>query len=77
MVGEPLVVTITVYTSTWFTSPPVFGEIQVPKALMARLEQRTGSLRKTIGKKTYPAIEQKFVVYPIQIGENMTSFHHD
>ena len=70
MVGEPLVVTVTVYTSTWFTSPPEFSEIQVPRALMARLEQRTGSMMKTIGKKRYPAIEQKFVVYPSQIGEN-------
>ena len=70
MVGEPLVVTITVYTSTWFSNPPEFGEIQVPKAIMARLQQRTGSMMKTIGKKKYPAIEQKFVVYPIQVGEN-------
>ena len=71
MVGEPLVVTFTVYTSTWFTQPPEFGEIQVPKSLMVKLEQRTGSMMKTIGKKMYPAIEQKFVIYPIQIGENM------
>ena len=26
MVGEPLVVTMTVYTSTWFTNPPDFDE---------------------------------------------------
>ena len=29
MVGEPLVVTVTVYTSTWFTQPPVFSEIRL------------------------------------------------
>jgi len=68
--GEPLMVTITVYTSTWFSSPPEFSEIQVPEAIMVDFRQRTGSLRKTIGNKTYPAIEKKFVVYPFRVGEN-------
>lgn len=71
MVGEPLVVTITVYTSTWFTEPPVFSEIQVAGALMVRLEQRTGAKTVTIGNNRYPAIEQKFVVYPTKVGENL------
>ena len=71
VIGEPLLVTVTVYTSTWFTSPPEFSEIQVPDALMINYEQRTGSMRKTIGNKTYPAIEKKFVVYPFREGENV------
>lgn len=70
MVGEPLVVTITVYTSTWFTKPPVFEEIQIKGALLVRLEQRSGAKTVTIGRKQYPAIEQRFVVYPNAIGEN-------
>ena len=70
MVGEPLVVTITVYTSTWFTTPPVFTEVQVAGALMVRLEQRSGAKSITIGNKSYPAIEQRFVVYPNIIGKN-------
>ena len=52
--GEPLVVTFTVYTSTWFTSPPQFDEIQVPEAIMVEYEQRSGALRRTVGKKSYP-----------------------
>ena len=71
MVGEPLVVTVMVYTSTWFTQPPIFGEIQVPNALMVRLQQRTGSKMVTIARKQYPAIQQKFVVYPRRTGENI------
>lgn len=70
VVGEALMVTITVYTSTWFTSPPKFSEIQVPDAIMVEYQQRTGSMRKTIGNKTYPAIEKKFLVYPLKVGEN-------
>ncbi len=70
MVGEPLVVTITVYTSTWFTKPPVFEEIQVKGALMTRLQQRNSARSVTIGRKQYPAIEQKFVVYPNVVGKN-------
>ena len=71
MVGEPLVVTITVYTSTWFTEPPVFSEIQIPGSLMIRLENRVGAKTVTIGRKQYPAIEQVFVVYPTAVGKNI------
>lgn len=70
LVGEPLVVTVTVYTSTWFTQPPVFSEIQVQGALMVRLEQRSGARSVTIGRQQYPAIQQQFVVYPSVIGTN-------
>lgn len=70
MVGEPLVVTISVHTSTWFTQPPVFEEIQVKGALLVRLEQRSGAKSITIGRKAYPTIEQRFVVYPNIVGEN-------
>jgi hypothetical protein len=68
--GEPLLVTVTVYTSTWFTSPPQFGEIQVPEAIMVEYQQRSGAMRKTVGRKSYPAIEKKFLVYPFRVGEN-------
>ena len=71
MVGEPLVVTITVYTSTWFTQPPIFSEIQVAGTLMMKLQQRSGAKSVTIGRNQYPAIEQRFVVYPATIGENI------
>ena len=71
MVGEPLVVTITVYTSTWFTEPPKFDEIQVSGALMVKLENTVGAKTVTIGHKKYPAIEQRYVVYPTIIGENV------
>ncbi|MEN8201588.1 MAG: BatD family protein [Bacteroidota bacterium] len=70
VVGEPLIVTVTVYTSTWFTAPPEFSEIQVPEAMMVDYQQRTGAKQKTIGNKSYPAIEKKFVVYPFRVGEN-------
>lgn len=70
MVGEPLVVTVTVYTSTWFTQPPVFSEIQIRGAVMTKLETNGGSKSVTIGRKQYPAIEQRFVVYPSIVGEN-------
>ncbi|WP_243878627.1 hypothetical protein [Winogradskyella pelagia] len=70
MLGEPLVVTVTVYTSTWFTEPPVFEEIQVKGALMVKLESRNSATSVTIGRKQYPAIRQKFVVYPNVLGQN-------
>lgn len=70
MVGEPLVVTVTVYTSTWFTQPPIFSEIQVRGAVMTKLETNGGAKTVTIGRKQYPAIEQRFVVYPTIVGEN-------
>lgn len=71
MVGEPMVVTVSVYTSTWFTEPPVFSEIQVKGALMARLQDRTGAKMVSIGKKQYPVISKRYVIYPNIIGENV------
>ena len=68
--GEPLVVTVTVYTSTWFTEPPIFEEIQVKGSLMAKLEQRNSATSVNIGRKQYPAIKQRFVIYPNVIGKN-------
>jgi len=70
-VGEPLVVTVTVYTSTWFTQPPIFEEIQVKGSLMTRLDQRSNATSVTIANKQYPAIKQRFVIYPNIIGENI------
>ncbi|WP_157962260.1 BatD family protein [Winogradskyella aurantiaca] len=70
MLGEPIVVTVTVYTSTWFSSPPIFEEIQVKGSLMAKLEQRNSATSVTIGRKQYPAIKQRFVIYPNVIGTN-------
>lgn len=70
MVGEPLVVTVSVYTSTWFTDPPKFEEIQVPGAIMVRLEENGGAVSTTIGNKQYAGIRQRFVLYPNIIGEN-------
>jgi len=70
MLGEPLVVTITVYTSTWFTKAPIFEEIQVKDAIMVPLEKRSNATSITIGRKQYPAIKQQFVVYPNRIGKN-------
>lgn len=70
MVGEPMVLTVTVYTSTWFTQPPVFSEIQVKGALMVRLASRGGARSVTIGRQSYPSIQQQYVVYPSLIGTN-------
>ena len=70
MLGEPLVVTVTVYTSTWFSDPPIFEEIQVKGSLMAKLEQRNSATSVTIGRKQYPAIKQRFVIYPNVLGVN-------
>ena len=71
VVGEPLIATYTIYTTTWFSSPPVIGEIQVPEAMMVRFAMRSGSVSRTIGGQRYSGIVQKFVVYPTRVGENV------
>lgn len=63
-------VTVTVYTSTWFTKAPIFEEKQVKDAIMVELEKRSNATSITIGRKQYPAIKQQFVVYPNHIGKN-------
>ncbi len=49
-------VTITVYTSTWFTAPLEFGNLQIPNAFIVPFEKSVPGVF-TVGNKKYSGIQ--------------------
>jgi len=68
-VGEPVEVSITVYTSTWFTKGVDLGNIQVNGAYSVFFRPVSRSI--TQGGKTYSGVELKYNVFPY-VEKNIT-----
>ncbi len=67
-VQEPFRVNITVYTTTWFTAPVEFGNLQIPSTFIIPFDEtRPGMF--TVGKKQYPGIQFYYIVFPYKPGE--------
>lgn len=67
-VGQPLRVTITVYTRTWFTAPVEFGNLQIPGAFIVPFDDTQPGMF-TAGGKQYPGIQFYYIVFPYKPGE--------
>ena len=67
-VKQPVKVSITVYTATWFTQPLDMGNIQVPNAFVLPFK-RTQSAIQYVNKKKYATIEFFYLIFPYQSGE--------
>ena len=68
-VGEPMQVTVTVYTSTWFTAGVDPGNVKVDGAYTVFF--RNVSTSKTVKGKTLSGVDMIFNVFPYS-GENVT-----
>ncbi len=66
-VGQPLRVTVTVYTHTWFTAPVEFGNLQVPGAFIVPFDDTQPGMF-TSGGKQYPGIQFYYIVFPYKAG---------
>ncbi len=66
-VQQPFHVTITVYTTTWFTAPPQFGNLQIPNAFIVPFDQTQPGMF-TIGGKQYPGVQFYYIVFPYSTG---------
>ena len=60
--GQPIEVSVGVYTSTWFTKGLIFGNIKVQGAFTVYF--RSVSTNKTINGKTYAGVEAIYNVFP-------------
>jgi len=67
-VKQPVKVSITVYTATWFTQPLDMGNIQVPNAFVLPFK-RTQSAIQYVNKKKYATLEFFYLIFPYQAGE--------
>ncbi|GAA0877626.1 hypothetical protein GCM10009119_05940 [Algoriphagus jejuensis] len=65
-VGEPVEVTVKVYTSTWFTSGLDLGNIKVKSAFSVYFRPVSTSFQRD--GNTYAGVEQIYHVFPYEIG---------
>lgn len=65
-IGQPVQMTVSVYTSTWFTSGVDVGNIQVEGALTVYF--RSVSNSKTIGGQQYSGVDFIYNIFPTQEG---------
>ncbi len=61
-------VTITVYTSTWFTAPLEFGHLQIPNAFIIPFERTIPGVFHVNGKQ-YAGVQFYYIVFPYKAGD--------
>ena len=66
-VQQPLKITFTVLTTTWYTAPLVFDNLQIPDAFILPFD-RTQSGMYTVGGKQYAGLQFYFIVFPYKHG---------
>ncbi len=67
-VQQPFRATITVYTSTWFTAPLEFGNLQIPNAFIIPFERTVPGVFHINGKQ-YAGIQFYYIVFPYKVGK--------
>jgi hypothetical protein len=68
IVGEPFKVTISAYTTTWFTKAPYLENFQVRNSFTIQMG-RAQSTYEFINNTRYTTLNFTFLVFPAQIGE--------
>lgn len=66
-VQQPFKITITVLTSTWYTAPLDFDNIQIPNAFMLSFDRTTPGMF-TVNGKQYAGLQFYFIVFPYKAG---------
>ncbi|MBK0326373.1 BatD family protein [Rhodobacteraceae bacterium F11138] len=69
VVGQPLILRITILVPTWMPKAPVFPNIEMP-GLLVRLPQRAGGpVSETIDGETWSGVQNAYRLYPLREGE--------
>ncbi|MCG8579335.1 MAG: BatD family protein [Bacteroidales bacterium] len=68
VIEQPVKVSVKAYSSTWFTQPLSFGNLQVEGAYIQDFKRTQSSIEYINGKK-YAALEFYYVVFPYTAGE--------
>lgn len=71
--GEPFSITLAVYTRTWFTEGVFFPEMEKQNGVLLK-SGRSHTLTETIGGERYSVIEQNYIYYPFEPGEQLIRF---
>lgn len=71
--GEPCSITLAVYTRTWFTEGVSFPEMAGQNGVLLKSD-RSHTFAETIGRERYSVVEQDYVYYPFEAGEQLLRF---
>lgn len=71
--GEPCSITLAVYTRTWFTEGVFFPEMEKQDGVLLK-SGRSHTLTETIRGERYSVIEQNYIYYPFEPGEQLIRF---
>lgn len=71
--GEPFSFTLAVYTRTWFTEGVSFPEMTKQNGVLLK-SGRSHTLTETIRGERYSVIEQDYIYYPFETGEQSLQF---
>lgn len=71
--GEPFSITLAVYTRTWFTEGVSFPEMTKQNGVLLK-SGRSHTLTETIRGERYSVIEQDYIYYPFEAGEQSLQF---
>lgn len=68
LVGQPVIVRITLLVPSWFPKPPDFPSFDMP-GLMVRLPERASRpVSERIGAETWSGVQRTYRIYPMQFG---------
>ncbi|MEM9104247.1 MAG: hypothetical protein AAGC96_01220 [Pseudomonadota bacterium] len=68
LVGQPLILSITILVPTWMSGETNFPNLEVP-GIMVRLPQRAGGpISETIDGETWSGVRRRYRLYPLQAG---------
>ncbi len=67
-VQQPFRVTITVYTSTWFTAPLEFDNLQIPNTFIIPFSRTVPGVF-TVDGRQYAGVQFYYIVFPYKVGQ--------
>lgn len=68
LVGQPLILSITILVPTWMSGETNFPNLEVP-GIMVRLPQRAGGpISETIDGETWSGVRRRYRLYPLDVG---------
>lgn len=70
--GQALVMTLSVYTNTWFNEAPNFGDFQIPGAIIVPIMNEVPNSQLDIGSTRFFGISKRYLVYPLLEGSTAT-----
>lgn len=72
-IGEPCIITLSVYTGTWFDQGVVFPEMCQQQGVLLK-KGRSYTLQETFGNKRYSIVRQEYWYYPFCSGSQSIVF---